>query len=179
MATPSSAIIIAQTKSGTNRFQGEAFGTYTNQHLRAKRQPKNRRPSKAKRACRARNMASPLAARSSRTSRTSSSPGSTRAWRTRDRLPRAAACRRVRRWHCCLRRCEPIRPGHQPVHRKPLFRKIDVEPSENDRIEVTGNLRIEHNFSGGNGQTRRIDRVPYKNNDKRADVRWQHSGNNW
>src|SRR5881398_2386148 len=32
-----SAIIVAQTKSGTNRFQGEAFGTYTNEHLRASR----------------------------------------------------------------------------------------------------------------------------------------------
>ena len=32
-----SAIIVAQTKSGTNDFQGEVFGTYTNEHLRASR----------------------------------------------------------------------------------------------------------------------------------------------
>ncbi|MGH9548153.1 MAG: TonB-dependent receptor plug domain-containing protein, partial [Terriglobales bacterium] len=31
-----SSIIIAQTKSGTNQFHGEAFGTFTNQDLRAR-----------------------------------------------------------------------------------------------------------------------------------------------
>src|SRR5205823_14743761 len=30
-----SAIILAQTRSGTNRFEGEAFSTFTNQSLRA------------------------------------------------------------------------------------------------------------------------------------------------
>ena len=32
-----SAIIIAQTKSGTNAFHGEVFGDYTDEHLRASR----------------------------------------------------------------------------------------------------------------------------------------------
>ena len=43
----SSSIIIAQTKSGTNQFQGEAFGTFTNQNLRAKT-PAEKEPDIAK-----------------------------------------------------------------------------------------------------------------------------------
>ncbi len=38
-----STIIVAQTKSGTNQFHGEAFGQFTNQDLRARTPPKRRR----------------------------------------------------------------------------------------------------------------------------------------
>ena len=50
------------------------------------------------------------------------------------------------------------------------FGKIDVEPTQNDRIEVTGNLRLEHNVTGGNGQIAASTSVPYRNNVKRGDA---------
>ena len=52
------------------------------------------------------------------------------------------------------------------------FGKLDLEPTENDRIEATGKLRVENSFSGGNGQAAASTRAPYENNDKRADIRW-------
>ena len=71
--------------------------------------------------------------------------------------------------------------GRSPIRspKTSYFGKVDLEPSINDRFEVTGKLRNEHSLSGGNGQAAASIRAPYVNNDKRADIRWQHSGNNW
>ena len=46
-------------------------------------------------------------------------------------------------------------------------------------IELTGSLRIESNFTGAGGQSAASVEVPYKNDVKRGDLHWQHSGNHW
>ena len=67
----SSAAITASRRSGTNEFDGEAFGTYTADNLRARTPAEARRPA-TRPSPRARNTASRSADRSSRTSCTSS-----------------------------------------------------------------------------------------------------------
>ena len=43
-------------------------------------------------------------------------------------------------------------PVTNPFTENLYFGKVDVEPTQNDRIEVTGNFRLEHNLTGGNGR---------------------------
>ena len=70
-------------------------------------------------------------------------------------------------------------PVTNPFKENLYFGKIDVEPTQNDRIEVTGNVRLENNFTGSTGQNAASTRVPYRNDVKRGDARWQHTGDGW
>ena len=175
----SSAIIIAQTKSGTNRFQAEAFGTFTNEKLRAKTPaeklfgtPKPKIPDWQYGAA----VGGPIVRdvahffltweHKSLSNQSSVFPASpVTLAQAQALLPSALSSQ--------------YGPVTNPFKENLYFGKIDLEPTENDRIEVTGKLRIEDNFTGGNGQAAASTRAPYRNNDKRGDVRWQHSGNDW
>lgn len=175
----SSAIIIAQTKSGTNRFQAEAFGTFTNQDLRSKtpaevffKTDKPKIPDWQYGAA----VGGPIVPdvahffftweHKSLSNQSSVFPGNgiTLA-EAQSVLPPDIASQ--------------YGPVTNPFTENLYFGKVDIEPTQNDRIEFTGKLRIEHNFTGGNGQAAASTRAPYRNNDKRGDVRWQHTGNDW
>lgn len=174
-----SSIIIAQTKSGTNRFQGEAFGTYTDQNLRAKtvaekanHTKKGHEPSKEYGAALSGPIVKDVAhffvtwEHKSLSNQSTVFPGSGISPTDAAALlpPDVAA---------------QYGPVTNPFTENLYFGKIDLEPGINDRFEVTGKLRNEHSLTGGNGQAAASTRAPYINKDKRADVRWQHSGNNW
>ena len=174
----SSAIIIAETKSGTNSFQGEAFGTYTDQHLRARlpseianNSPKAKLPSKEFGAALGGPIVKDFAhffftyegkrlADYNAVTPSGNVPQSALAL-----LPSGVSSQ--------------FGPVTNPFKENLYFGKIDVEPTENDRIEVTGNLRLETNFAGAGGQNAITTEVPYKNNVKRYDGRWQHNGHDW
>ena len=173
-----SAIIVAQTKSGTNDFQGEIFGTYTDEHLRASRpdeiasgKGKAHQPSKEYGLA----LGGPIVPNiahffftwehKSLANFSTVLPGGAVPDSIIAELPA-----NVR---------DQFGPVTNPFTENLYFGKIDVEPTQNDRIEVTGNLRLEHNFTGGNGQFAASTRVPYRNNVKRGDAKWQHTGNNW
>jgi hypothetical protein len=174
-----SSIIIAQTKSGTNRFQGEAFGTFTNQDLRAKtvaeeaaHKPKGKSPSKEYGAAFSGPIIKDVAhffvtwEHKSLSDPSSVFPGSgISPEQAAALLPADVAAQ--------------YGPVTNPFTENLYFGKLDLEPGINDRIEATGKLRTEHSLTGGNGQAAASTRAPYVNNDKRADIRWQHSGNNW
>jgi hypothetical protein len=173
-----SAIIIAQTKSGTNRFQGEAFFTYTDENLRAKlpsevatHTPKAKQPSKEYGVALGgpiikdvahffftwehkslANYATVLPAAEVPDSIISLLPGDVQ---------------------------EQFGPVTNPFTENLYFGKIDVEPTDNDRVEVTGNFRLEHNIPNAGGQNAITTQVPYKNNVKRGDAKWQHNGDGW
>jgi outer membrane receptor protein involved in Fe transport len=171
----SSAIIIAQTKSGTNRFQGEAFGTYTNEHLRASlpgETVKKHQPSKEYGVAIGGPIVKDVAhffftwEHKSLADYTTVFPSGS--------VPASAIA------------LLPTNISSQlnvsvtnPFTENLYFGKIDLEPTQNDRVEVTGNLRLETNFTGSGGQNAESTEVPYKNNVKRYDGRWQHNGTDW
>ena len=173
-----SAIIIAETKSGTNNFYGEAFGTYTDQHLRAKtpaevasNSPKAKQPTKEFGAA----IGGPIVKDFAHFFFTYEGkrfpdydvvyPSGTVPASAIALLPSNISSQ--------------FGPVTNPFKENLYFGKIDVEPTENDRLEATANLRLETNFTGSSGQNAVTTEVPYKNNVKRYDARWQHNGNDW
>jgi hypothetical protein len=173
-----SAVIIAQTKSGTNQFHGEAFGEYTDEHLRASRPDeiasgsgKAHEPSKQFGIALGGPIIKDIAhffvtyegkrlADYSTVYPDGRVPSAALAF-----LPSGVA--------------NQFGPVTNPFKEDLYFGKIDIEPSAQDRIELTTSLRIETNITGGSGQAAISTEVPYKNNVKRGDVRWQHSGDHW
>jgi hypothetical protein len=174
-----SSIIIAQTKSGTNRFQGEAFGTYTDQNLRARNvaekashTKKGKEPSKEYGAALSGPIVKDVAhffvtwEHKSLSNQSDVFPGGgISPSQAAALLPPDVAAQ--------------YGPVTNPFTENLYFGKVDVEPGINDRIEATAKWRIEHSVSGGSGQAAASTEAPYVNDDKRADVRWQHSGNDW
>jgi hypothetical protein len=175
----SSAIIIAQTKSGTNTFHGEAFGTFTNQDLRAKtvaekasNTKKGKEPSKEYGAAISGPIVKDVAhffftwEHKSLSNQGVVYPGGgISPAEAAALLPTGVA--------------SEYGPVTNPFTENLYFGKVDLEPSNNDRIEATGKLRLERTMSGGSGQAAASTRAPYVNNDKRADIRWQHSADQW
>lgn len=174
----SSAIIIAQTKSGTNSFHGEAFGDYTDEHFRAQRpdekaagKGKAHEPTKEYGAA----LGGPIIkdiAHFFFTWEHKSLSDSTTVYPT-GTVPASAIA---------------LLPGNisnqfgpvtNPFTENLYFGKVDVEPSSRDRFEFTGNFRIEHNITGSGGQNAVTTEVPYVNNVKRGDARWQHNGDHY
>ena len=173
-----SAIIIAQTKSGTNRFQGEAFGTYTDQHLRAR-----------------------LPAEVATGAKKAKQPSKEYGFALGGPIVKDVAHFFFTWEHKSLSNYDTVTPdGNVPASAIALlpsdvssqfgpvtnpfsenlfFGKVDVEPTDSDRIEATGNFRLEHLFQGGSGRNAPTTRVPYRNNVKRGDARWEHSGDGW
>nr|AUN37767.1 OmpA-related protein [uncultured bacterium] len=173
-----SAIIIAQTKSGTNSFYGEAFGTYTNEHLRKKRPDeiasgaaKAHEPSKEYGVA----VGGPIVkdfAHFFFTWEHKSLADYSTVYPSGDVPPSAIAL-------LPGDVASEFGPVTNPFKENLYFGKIDVEPTQNDRLEFTGNLRLETNLTGGNGQNAASTAVPYKNNVKRYDGRWEHNGDGW
>ncbi len=57
--------------------------------------------------------------------------------------------------------------------------KLDYEPTDEDRFELTGFIRQENQVSGASGQTATSAEAQYKNNSLRWNLQWQHSADNW
>lgn len=175
----SSAIIIAQTKSGTNDFHAEAFGDFTNQKLRAKTPAeKATDTAKAKEPSWEYGVAvgGPIIKdvahffftweHKSLSNQANVFPGSgiTEAQAVA-LLPADVASQ--------------YGPVTNPFTENLYFGKVDLEPTDKDRIEATAKWRLEHSISGGSGQAAASTAAPYRNNDKRADIRWQHNEDHW
>ena len=174
-----SAIIIARTKSGTNQFHFEAFGDYTNQHMRA-RTPAEIGSNVAKASAADKEygvaVSGPIIKNLAHffftwehkglSNQTDVTPGGliTQA-QAQTLLPTNVG--------------NQFGPVNNPFTENLYFGKIDIEPSAQDRIEASLNFRLEHSIAGGGGQTAESASAPYTNNTKRGDIRWQHSGDNW
>ena len=174
-----SAIIIAQTKSGTNQFHGEGFFQFTNQDLRAKtpaeeatNTAKASEPSKEYGVSLGGPIIKDLAhffftwEHKSLANQSTVFPGSgvTQA-QAQALLPANLASQ--------------YGPVTNPFDENLYFGKVDLEPTDKDRFEITGKFRIEHSVSGGNGQAAASTEAPFVNNDRRGDIRWQHNGDHY
>ena len=174
-----SSVIIAQTKSGTNQFHGDSFFEYTDQNLRAltvaekaANIDKAKVPSKQYGVAFGGPIIKDVAhffftwEHKSLSNQSSVIPGSgispTQAVAL---LPSDLASQ--------------YGPVTNPFTENLYFGKIDLEPTDQDRFEVTGKFRLESSISGGTGQAAASTEAPFKNNDKRADIRWQHNATAW
>lgn len=171
----SSSIIIAQTKSGTNRFHGEAFGNYTDQHLRARYPTETTKkpvPEKEYGAALGGPIVRDLAhfffawEHKSLSGTSVVFPNGAVPTSAISLLPANVAS-------------QVNQTVTNPFNENLYFGKIDIEPSAHDRIELTTNLRLEKTFSGAGGQNAQSTQVPYVNNVKRGDLHWQHSTDHW
>ncbi|WP_045757539.1 TonB-dependent receptor [Xanthomonas albilineans] len=69
--------------------------------------------------------------------------------------------------------------ANMPFSEDLYFGKLDFEPTDRDRIELSGQYRNESQV-GNVGGTSALDHGTNKiNKDKRANLRWQHSADNW
>jgi len=172
----SSAAITSVTKSGTNEFHGEAFYRYTDEDLRA-RTPAERQPGREKVASaekeygfalggpivrdRAHFFVAYEAKRFALPTRVG--PGGVAA-NAVDSLPAQATAE--------------LGPASQPFQQDQVFVKIDVEPTDRDRPELSVQDRQEEQYGFGGTNARSHSSVT-ENTDRRWTLRWDHSGDDW
>ncbi|OOG38926.1 TonB-dependent receptor [Rhodanobacter sp. C05] len=171
----SSAAVTAETKSGTNEFHGDVFGSFTNTRLRAETPSEEandfKTPSHEKDygfdlggpivqdkahffiAYEGKEFDTPVAV----------VPGGEAIYATQ--LPQSAQAQ--------------IGPASLPFKENDWFGKIDWEPTDSDRLEMSGKYRDENALSGIGGITTASAALNLVNTDKRFDIRWDHSTDSW
>ena len=173
-----SAIIVAQTRSGTNSFEGESFLTFTNQNLRAATpaelasgQSKAKAPSWEFGA----SAGGPIIQdkmhffvtfeRKTLSEQNVVYPGNGADPAVVDPLlPPAVAAQ--------------FGPTTNPFTENLGFGKLDFEPTEADRLELTAKIRDERSLEGAAGQTAASAASHYKNEDNRYMLLWTHGWQN-
>jgi len=167
-----SAIILAQTRSGTNHFEGEAFSTFTNQSLRAAtpaelaaNKPKAPAPSWEYGLAEGGPIIPDKAhffvtyERKTLSEQNSVFPGGGLAQSAvAPLLPADVAAQ--------------FGPTTNPFTEDLGFGKVDFEPTDSDRFELSGKIRREKQLVGAAGQTAASAATNYKNNDTRWNLRW-------
>lgn len=169
----SSAAVTAQTKSGTNEFHGEVFGRYTNDSYRAETPSEaaanKKTPSKEKEygfalggpiikdkmhffvTYEGKRFNTPIAV----VADPNAAPGV-------PLLPASATAQ--------------LGPANLPFEENLYFSKIDWEPTDRDRFELSAQIRKETQTGGVGDTTAASAAYQTKNDDKRYVLRWQHSG---
>jgi len=170
----SSAAVTAETKSGTNEFHGDVFGSFTNTRLRAmtptEQVTHNKTTSHEKDygfdlggpivkdmahffiAYEGKEFDSPITVAPGVSGYTSFLPSSAQS---------------------------QIGAANLPFKENDWFGKIDYEPTEHDRFELSGKYRHETSISGLGGVTTATAGLNTINTDKRFDLRWDHSAYSW
>ncbi|HEY8329131.1 MAG TPA: TonB-dependent receptor [Rhodanobacter sp.] len=175
----SSAAITADTKSGTNEFHGEVFDTFTSDKFRAETPAESNAHEKARSVSREYGGAigGPIIqdkmhffltyeAKSFATPTTTVGPSGTyNGTPYATFLPADAAAQ--------------FGPSSLPFKENLYFGKIDWEPTDRDRVELSTKIRRETQVSGAGGTVAASADYNYRNNDTRIDGRWQHSTNSW
>ena len=173
-----SAIIVANTRSGTNQFEGESFLTFTNQNLRAETpaegaagRPKAVAPSWEFGA----SEGGPIIPdvmhffvtfeRKTLSEQNVVYPGGGANPAVVDPLLPADVV-------------SQFGPTTNPFTEDLGFAKLDWEPTESDRFELTGKLRDERQLFGASGQTAASAASHYENDDNRYMLLWTHSWQN-
>ncbi|MBA2079855.1 MAG: hypothetical protein BGP10_17665 [Rhodanobacter sp. 68-29] len=174
-----SAAITAETKSGTNEFHGETFYTFTSDRLRAET------PAEADAHNKARGVSSEYGGafggpiikdklhffvtyEAKKFSTPTTTTGATQSYNNvpyNTFLPPDARAQ--------------LGPSAMPFKENLYFGKIDWEPTNRDRFELSTKIRKETQVYGAGTTTAASANYNYRNNDKRIDARWQHSADSW
>jgi outer membrane receptor protein involved in Fe transport len=175
----SSAVVTAGTKSGTNEFHGEVYGEYTSDKFRAETPSEHadgiKTPSKDKEfgvavggpiikdtlhfffAYEGKRFVTPITV----------TPGVT----TLNGLP-------IENFLPASVNAQ-FGPASLPFNEDLFFGKLDFEPSDYDRIELSVKVRSENQTNNlGISKAASAD-ITVKNNDTRYDLRWAHSADHW
>ena len=172
----SSAAVIAETKSGTNDFHGEVFGDWTDTRMRSmtpsETAQKKKQPSHDKEygfslggpiiqdkahfflAYEGKEYDTPIAV----------TPGAASPQLISQLPPNALA---------------QLGPASLPFKENLWFLKIDYEPTNRDRIEVSGKDRTENAITGTGTGVAASSALNQINYDRRFDIRWDHSADSW
>ncbi|HEY0198644.1 MAG TPA: TonB-dependent receptor [Rhodanobacter sp.] len=173
----SSAAVTAETKSGTNEFHGDVFGDFTDTAMRAET-PSEKNVDK-KQDSHEKNygfdLGGPILKDQAHfyiayegkefDSPITVVPGPNGATGYASQLPASAQAL--------------LGPASNPFKENNWFGKIDWEPTDRDRFEVSAKYRDETAISGVGETTAATAAVNTKNTDKRADIRWDHSTDSW
>lgn len=176
----SSAAITAATKSGTNEFKGEVFGTYSSDNLRAMTPGEVAAGMKVSSQDREFGMAlgGPIMLDKAHffvayegkryeqpvTVTYANSP--TPPANIISQLPSSVQSQ--------------VGPASIPFSEDLFFGKVDYEPTDMDRIVVSTKIRHESSSGSGAGVGQsESTAIVTSNNDTRADVRWQHTADHW
>jgi outer membrane receptor protein involved in Fe transport len=175
----SSAVVTAGTKSGTNEFHGEVYGEYTSDRFRAETPSEHadgiKTPSTDKEfgaavggpiikdmlhfffAYEGKRFVTPITV----------TPGVT----TLNGLP-------IENFLPASVNAQ-FGPASLPFNEDLFFGKLDFEPSDYDRIELSVKVRSENQTNNlGISKAASAD-ITVKNNDTRYDLRWAHSADHW
>jgi outer membrane receptor protein involved in Fe transport len=175
----SSAAITAQTKSGTNTLHGELFGDYTNESLRS--------PTPSETA------AGGAKVKSANTEYGIAVGGPIiqdvmhyfATWEHKDFSLPAVVNPDGSLTGIPLANLLPagvftqFGPSTTPFKEDLYFGKIDWEPSDRDRIELSAKLRHETEIQGGSGNVAVSAGFNFRNEETRVNLRWQHSADRW
>jgi outer membrane receptor protein involved in Fe transport len=176
----SSAAVIAETKSGTNEFHGEVFGTYTSDSFRAETPSEafagKKTPSKDKEygfafggpiiqdqmhfflTYEAKDYTTPVTVTPGVTTIAGGQP-------IIGLLPANVQSQ--------------FGPGTLPFTEHLFFGKIDWEPTDIDRFELSSQIRREDQIQNIGVAQAASASIDVKNNDTRVDLRWQRNGDHW
>jgi len=180
-----SAAISALTKSGTNELTGEAFGNYTNQNLRADTpaeiasiQPNNPKSSGQNTDEYGFAQGGPIIKDVAHFFVT---------YEHKDlALPNSVYP--VGTGGDTLANLQPVLPANvysqfgpttNPFKEDLVFAKLDWEPSDRDRFELTNLTRLETQTYGAAAQVAASAAYDYKNNNQRLMLLWQHAAEHW
>ena len=170
----SSAAIVAETKSGTNTFHGDVFGDFTNTAMRAKTPSEiaNNKKTPSHEKNYGFDLGGPILQDKAHffvayegkkyNTPTTVVPGVTG---VTNLLPASAQAQ--------------LGPASLPFNEDDWFGKIDFEPTDKDRFEISGHYRDETSVSGIGGVTTPSAALNTINTDKRFDARWDHSAYSW
>ena len=175
----SSAAITAQTKSGTNAFHGEVFGDYSNEALRSATPSESAAGgAKVKSANKEYGVAvgGPIIQDVMHYFVT---------WEHKDFSLPAVVNPDGSLANIPLASLLPagvfsqFGPSTTPFTENLYFAKVDWEPSDRDRIELSTKLRKESEVQGGSGNTAVSAGFNFRNEETRVNLRWQHSADRW
>jgi outer membrane receptor protein involved in Fe transport len=169
-----SAAVTAETKSGTNEFHGETFGSFTGQNFRAATPAEvhagQKTPTSDKEFGAAfggpiikdrlhffvtyegKRFDTPIAV----------TPGNVLG---ASRLPADVAAQ--------------FGPSSLPFKEDLYFGKVEWEPTDKDRFVVSAKVRLETQATNIGVAKAASTSVVVENNDTRVDARWQHTGDRW
>ncbi|MEP6898726.1 MAG: TonB-dependent receptor [Rhodanobacter sp.] len=172
----SSAAVVAQTKSGTNTFHGDVFGDFTNTAMRAETpsEEANNKKTPSHEKDYGFDLGGPIIQDKAHflivyegkefDTPTTVVPGLIGGG-YESQLPASAAAQ--------------IGPASLPFKENDWFGKIDYEPTDRDRFELSGKYRDETQVAGVGGATTASAAININNTDKRYDLRWDHSAYSW
>jgi outer membrane receptor protein involved in Fe transport len=171
----SSAAVTAETKSGTNQYHGDVFGSFTNTAMRAETPAEDaagrKTPSHEKDY--GFDFGGPIVQDKAHfyiayegkefDTPTTVVPGGDQSYWSQ--LPASVQAQ--------------LGPAGLPFKEDDWFGKIDFEPTDKDRFEISGKYRNETSISGVGGVSTETAALNTINTDKRFDIRWDHSTDTW